>query len=64
MSIWGQINVEPSAASGFDGLAQTVQHLPHLNTKNTTHIVWATGGNMVPNDDMANYIAYGKSINY
>ena len=59
-----KINVEPSAASGFDGLAQTVQHLPHLNTKNTTHIVWATGGNMVPNDDMANYIAYGKSINY
>lgn len=64
LSISEQINVEPSAASGFDGLAQTVQHLPHLNTKNTTHIVWATGGNMVPNDDMASYIAYGKSINY
>lgn len=37
------IRVEPSACAGFDGLLRMGEDAPE-----TTHLVWATGGSMVP----------------
>lgn len=48
-----QIIVEPSAAAGFIGLKQ----LPNAaHDANATHIVWATGGSMVPKEEQEKYI--------
>lgn len=54
------IFIEPSAASGFQG----VKYVCDLNidTKNTTHLVWSTGGNMVPEDEQARYYQQANDI--
>lgn len=62
--------LEPSALAGFAGPAQLVnsptgkQYLTkyHLADKmqNATHIVWATGGNMVPKEVMQSFYAKGE----
>lgn len=56
------IDVEPSAASGLtildDVQAQLGKDYP---MENATHIVWATGGSMVPKSDMDQYLADGES---
>lgn len=60
------IYVEPSAASGLLGPGEIMtssyadQH--KLNMKNSTHIVWATGGNLVPKDDMKGFYERGKTV--
>lgn len=57
------VDVEPSAASGFtildDVQAQLEQDYP---MENTSHIVWATGGSMVPKNDMDQYVAEGHQV--
>lgn len=50
------IALEPSALCGMYG----VQLMK--NIKNATHIVWATGGNMVPQNIMNEYIRFGEEI--
>ncbi|MGX6977659.1 D-serine ammonia-lyase [Vagococcus elongatus] len=56
------IFVEPSAAAGFPGvyLAHKSQEYMNRFTKksldNGTHIVWATGGNMVPQAEREKYL--------
>jgi D-serine dehydratase len=54
------VDVEPSAASGFTILdavqAQIKQDFPMANAN---HIVWATGGSMVPKADMDRYVEDG-----
>lgn len=61
------IKLEPSAAAGFYGYCKTTQSPDYLKNeqltrymKNSTHIVWATGGRMVPEDDWASYYEHGK----
>ena len=62
------IYLEPSALAGFRGIKlveKDVEYLKKLgikNTKDITHIVWATGGNMVPKDIMDEYYNKGKSL--
>jgi D-serine dehydratase len=56
------IFVEPSAAAGFPGYCLTQQNRDYAeligkeNLKNAVHIVWATGGSMVPDDEQKRYL--------
>lgn len=51
-----QITVEPSAAAGFTAIAPVIRNVPAFNTEKATHIVWATGGQMMPESErLANY---------
>ncbi|EZQ17241.1 D-serine dehydratase [Halopseudomonas bauzanensis] len=62
--------LEPSALAGVPGVArvlaaeneayrQRLQLTPD-RLKNATHLAWATGGSMVPDDEMGAYVAKGK----
>lgn len=55
------IQLEPSALAGMTGPVHTItQRVAGANSKNATHLVWATGGNMVPREEMAQYIEKGN----
>ncbi|MGK4018194.1 D-serine ammonia-lyase [Weissella paramesenteroides] len=56
------IIVEPSAAAGFTGIAPTIKNMPAFNTQNATHIVWATGGSMMPQSEREANYAKGKQL--
>ncbi|WP_156890606.1 D-serine ammonia-lyase [Sporosarcina ureae] len=48
--------LEPSALAGMMGPVQvTKSKLPLADSKYATHLVWGTGGNMVPEDEMKDY---------
>lgn len=56
------IFVEPSACATFDAISRIWQceeylerHKLHDKIKTATHILWATGGSMVPKDEMQQY---------
>ncbi len=44
-----KIKLEPSALAGFYGIDNAI------DTKTSTHIIWSTGGGMVPNNIFENY---------
>lgn len=55
------IFIEPSACAGFAGLkyiAEGAADVPDPD-EHSIHIVWATGGNMVPEDERENYYLKG-----
>ncbi len=64
--------LEPSALAGMYGPvltqpgqllgAYTETSLPAGALANATHLVWATGGNMVPREEMQRYYAKGKAL--
>lgn len=57
------IKIEPSAAAGFAIIKETVSALQDdYNFANATHIVWSTGGNMVPVADMQKFYQMGKEL--
>lgn len=56
------ITVEPSAAAGFTAIEKITQNEPTFNTANATHIVWATGGNMMPDDEREHNYAKGEAL--
>ncbi len=64
------IELEPSATAGFPGIARVTSatdncfspQLPETAFNNGTHIVWATGGNMVPQRERAEYYHKGKKL--
>jgi D-serine dehydratase len=45
------ITVEPSAAAGFTAIERAITEVPAFNSANATHIVWATGGSMMPESE-------------
>lgn len=63
LSLTEDIQLEPSALAGMAGPFHVCTHQDYLdkfgidNTKldNATHIVWATGGGMVPKEEMVKY---------
>ncbi|VXD04795.1 D-serine ammonia-lyase [Pseudomonas sp. 8Z] len=62
--------LEPSAVAGASGfarlLAQQAELPPELAQidlmRDATHLIWATGGSMVPEDEMQAYYAQGKAL--
>lgn len=60
--------LEPSAAAGLAGFARLQQADPATRAQrgladtlaNATHLAWATGGNMVPEEEQAQYYALGE----
>ncbi|WP_271311598.1 D-serine ammonia-lyase [Yersinia intermedia] len=59
------IQLEPSALAGMPGAARVSQCSDYLSNnhfsaekmQNATHLVWATGGGMVPAEEMKKYLA-------
>lgn len=59
------IQLEPSALAGMPGAARVSQCSDYLSNnhfsaekmQNATHLVWATGGGMVPTEEMKKYLA-------
>ncbi|CAM4352538.1 MULTISPECIES: D-serine ammonia-lyase [Lelliottia] len=49
------IRLEPSALAGMAGPVRVPV------SANATHLVWATGGGMVPEEEMAKYLAKGRA---
>ena len=61
------IFIEPSSCASFPGPSLTAAGADWLEKrgladkmKNAAHILWATGGSMVPEDEMRNYYQRGK----
>lgn len=62
------IKLEPSALAGMAGAVHVTQAKDYLQglsldsqkMQNATHLVWATGGGMVPADEMQKYLAQGE----
>lgn len=46
------IRIEPSACAGFAGLRYTAED----TDRNVTHLIWSTGGGMVPEEEMRIYL--------
>ena len=49
------IRIEPSACAGFAGLQYTVPD----SGENAAHLIWSTGGGMVPEEEMDRYLCEG-----
>ncbi|MGO1316887.1 MAG: D-serine ammonia-lyase [Cellulomonadaceae bacterium] len=64
------IDIEPSSTAGLAGLQRVVEAeeyrtrlgLSDARLANATHIAWATGGSMVPPEEMASYVAKGDGL--
>ena len=64
------IDLEPSALAGVPGIANILtegeaylrRHGLTDKLDQATHIVWATGGKMVPNEEHLNYYQKGKNL--
>ena len=66
------ISLEPSALAGLPGpyLLESApewenyrkRHLPEGALEKGTHVVWATGGSMVPEKSMREYLEKGRSL--
>lgn len=57
------INIEPSAAAGFAVIKESLQALHNNYPLNqATHIVWSTGGSMVPKTDQNKFYQIGKQL--
>nr|WP_315023891.1 D-serine ammonia-lyase [uncultured Aminipila sp.] len=64
-----EIYIEPSACATFDTIARVMQNEDYLEQyglkdkiKTATHILWATGGSMVPEDEMKHYYSLASKI--
>jgi len=64
------IALEPSALAGAPGFARVLQDrayrqrvgLDGAGCANATHLIWATGGGMVPEAEMDKYIVAGHTL--
>ncbi len=65
------MRLEPSALAGVPGMARVLteqqgyrvrMRLTDSRLAHATHLVWATGGSMVPEPEMTGYLATGKKL--
>ncbi len=65
------VRLEPSALAGVPGIARVHGDqqgylaragLDSQLMAQATHLVWATGGNMVPSDEMQTYLDKGRRL--
>ena len=57
------LDVEPSATAGLTVPWRTTAHLGKAPwSRHATHLVWVTGGAMVPDEDRENYVAEGVEL--
>lgn len=64
------IYIEPSAAAGIPGIYEVLKDKPYLHRMgfnkeqlhNATHIAWITGGSMVPESEMKQYVEKGEKL--
>lgn len=63
-----QLKLEPSALAGMPGIVHVTNNADYLarmqlddKLANATHLVWATGGGMVPESEMTAYLQQAKS---
>ncbi|MBB1604576.1 D-serine ammonia-lyase [Variovorax sp. UMC13] len=61
------IRLEPSAVAGAPGFARLHAHSQCLGIspsawRNATHLIWATGGGMVPKEEYETYLAEGARV--
>lgn len=55
------ISLEPSALAGMTGPVQVIREkFPKATMNQATHLVWATGGGMVPENEMNAYLHQAK----
>ena len=62
------IRLEPSALAGMPGCVHVTRNQAYLQAEsltpermaNATHLVWATGGGVVPEDEMQKYLSQAK----
>ncbi|NBA93913.1 D-serine ammonia-lyase [Pseudomonas sp. R5(2019)] len=65
-----KVKLEPSALAGVSGMVRVLQSPEYLERmgftpeqlQNATHLVWGTGGSMVPADEFNAYLAKGRSL--
>ena len=57
------LRLEPSAVAGFAGIAPVLAASQYqAQLQHATHLVWGTGGSMVPEQEMAAYLAHGRAL--
>ena len=64
------LRVEPSAAAGLPGPQRVLADTAYLERAGltppalakATHLVWATGGSMVPEEEMSRYLQTGSGL--
>jgi D-serine dehydratase len=64
------VRLEPSALAGMPGIVRVLaQEEPMYRMqvdadalRNATHLAWATGGSMVPEDEMEAYVSKGRQV--
>lgn len=65
-----QVRLEPSALAGVPGMVRVLRERDYLERfgvtpeqlANATHLVWGTGGSMVPEAEFAAYLEKGRSL--
>ena len=67
-----QQHIEPSAAAGIAGIARILgdaaqNYRTHMGLtpeilQNATHLIWSTGGSMVPDQEMQTYLDKGRQL--
>jgi D-serine dehydratase len=65
------IRLEPSAVAGVPGMIRVVTEqqgyrerlqLSEHRLANATHLIWGTGGSMVPREEMDAYLEKGRAL--
>lgn len=65
-----KVKLEPSALAGVPGMARVLSSpeylqrmgFTHVQLENATHLVWGTGGSMVPETEFQTYLDKGRSL--